>query len=227
MRLTIIVLVLSILATSVRAGTLRDDFSDGNYDGWQVGNVSTPGSMWEVENRVLIGTRTNGWGAGMTIGELSWQDVTIEYDAHMTTNFGTTYAIGIILRAQDVNMHNGVSFWIGKWGQRDAVSIFIVCDNLDFVKEVTQPFPFVLNSWYNLRGNVTGNRYRFYVDDELLMDFRDDLYKSGRFGIIISGSKVLCDNVIITGNDVPDMNLSVTPAGKLATTWSKLKGAIP
>ena len=120
-------------------------------------------------------------------------------------------------------MHNGATFWIAQWGTRGKLAVWIVIHQLNFVREITQPFPVELHRWYHLKGSVSGSRYRFYVDGELLMDFEDNRYDSGRVSLIISGSTTLCDNVVITGDDVPDMNLSVEPAGKLAATWGRVK----
>ena len=222
MRVAMVGLCLLLFSALAWAGTLKDNFDDENFYGWQIGNVNGGSSTWVVKDGVLTGTRLGDWSAGLSIGEFTtWKDVTIEVDAKMITAIEVTHAIGLSLRVQDINMNQEVLFGIGNWIGLNAFAL--VWDNPRFVKTVKQPFPFELNRWYHLKGSVVENRYRFYVDKQLLLDVKNDLYESGRVAIVIDGSKALYDNVVITGNDLPDRNLSVEPNAKLATRWATIK----
>lgn len=83
MRLTIVLFVF-LLPLSAWAGTFRDDFEDGNIEGWKRFTVAgTNLSDWFVENGVLVCRRPNPYGAHLVIGDVSWQNYTIECDVKL------------------------------------------------------------------------------------------------------------------------------------------------
>jgi hypothetical protein len=145
---------------------LRDDFSDGNYEGWQVANLEGGSSIWSVDNKMLVCNRPSIWSSFLMIGEEKWRNYSIEFDVKMTDiltqNF---YAIGIGMRIQDVN--NDVWCALGNW---DGLKVWItVWSNPNFVKESKNPFNFELNLWYHLKGIAKEDNFDFYVDGKLLL----------------------------------------------------------
>ena len=54
-RFAVVVLVMCFLSTPpILAGTWKDDFEDGDFDGWEVYNAE-PEEIWEVEDGECIG----------------------------------------------------------------------------------------------------------------------------------------------------------------------------
>ena len=84
--------------------------------------------------------------------------------------------------------------------------------------------------WYRLEIKVTGNKVSFYVDDELLLERRDDSNPSGGVSLWAYDAIVELDNAVITGDDIPNVGPSgypnkylVQPKSKLTSTWGRVK----
>lgn len=76
MKLTVIVSLVFLMAMSALAGTLRDDFSDGDIEGWEVIPLASQAD-WSVKDGKLIGIR-NDLTSDLVIGELDWSNYSIE-----------------------------------------------------------------------------------------------------------------------------------------------------
>jgi len=226
-----IALLSSLCAISAWSGTLRDDFSDGNIDGWIF--ITDPGAeatLWNVEDGKLVVTNPSSFGANFVIGADDWKDYSIECDATLHTKLAAWSLIGIELRDQikaPKEWQGGVWMGYGFRPDKGMGAHILVADDANFLQDVTKPIPFEIGRTYHLKGVVAGNKYQFYIDEELAIKIEDNHFPSGRTDLMVNGAIASLDNVVITGDDVPDMNLSVIPESKLATTWSKLKGAIP
>jgi hypothetical protein len=70
---------------------------------------------------------------------------------------------------------------------------------------------------------VSGNKYQFYIDKELVLKSEDNHFPSGKTDLMVNGAIASFDNVVITGDDVPDKYLSVKLAGKLAEAWGWIR----
>jgi len=83
-----------------------------------------------------------------------------------------------------------------------------------------------IDEWYRLRIDQKGNKISFYIDDELKNQSNDDLHPSGGVGLYAYNAIVEFDNVVITGDDIPDTGPSgyaVKPKAKLTATWASMK----
>lgn len=83
-----------------------------------------------------------------------------------------------------------------------------------------------LEKWYRLEIEAIGNNISFYVDGDLVYERKDNSNPSG--GAILWSFDAVAeyDNVVITGNGIPDSGPSgyaVEPEGKLATSWGAIK----
>ena len=84
-----------------------------------------------------------------------------------------------------------------------------------------------LGKWYRLKVQTMGNEISFYVDDKLVHEHKDNFNPSG--GVLLWSFDAVAefDNVVITGDEVPDVGPSgyaVEPGAKLSTAWGWLKG---
>ena len=81
---------------------------------------------------------------------------------------------------------------------------------------------------------VDGDEFQFYIDDELVLEYQDSTFDTGKVGIGGSFNSTIIhfDDVVITGDDVPDMDMnlfvedmdfSVEPKAKYTTTWAAIK----
>lgn len=83
-----------------------------------------------------------------------------------------------------------------------------------------------LGEWHRLEIATIGNEISFYIDGELQFQTNDDLHPSGGVMLFAYDSITEFDNVIITGDDIPNVGPSgyaVEPEAKLATTWGAIK----
>lgn len=234
MRLVIIVLLVFLLATSGWAGTLKDDFGDGNFEGWRIWKFGNQSAKWFVKEGKLIGVSTRNCGitSDMIIGDETWKNYEIEVQFKVEKTFiprncpdrgavmgvGVHYdeASGINLAAFGVSTREPSPNW-------DKV----FCEF--FIQGVGQnthagDFTTIAGKWYTVKFVVNENRYEVFIDDKPICEFLTGLPEKGGAGMFVLNSEVHFDNVRITGDDVPDMNLSVTPKAKLTTTWGRLKG---
>jgi len=71
-----------------------------------------------------------------------------------------------------------------------------------------------------------GKKYSLKIDGKRVHEFTGTRFESGRGGIGLGGTEAHFDNVVITGDDIPNVGPSgypVQPKAKLATSWGKLK----
>jgi len=227
MRLTVIVLFIHLIATLVWAGTLKDDFSDGNYNGWTPITFVEGEGQWVITDGELIVTRPFSRGCALLIGESSWKDYSVEFDATLHTKLTNWSYIAILLRFEGHGQQWRNTVMI--YGFRDDIGMsvsIIAYEQPVWLHDATKIMPFEIGRRYQFKGIVSGNKYQFYLDEELVLQAKIEHFSSGKIGLAVCGTIASIDNVIITGDDVPDMNLSVTPKSKLATTWGRLRDRI-
>jgi hypothetical protein len=68
----VVVLCVLLMATSAWGGTITDDFSDGNFDGW----TQSGQGIWRVEGGELIYDNLD-YPSILFMGEPDWEDYTI------------------------------------------------------------------------------------------------------------------------------------------------------
>lgn len=231
MKWTVIILFTFLLAKSSWAGTLRDDFSDGNVDGWKQVHTADrfpqlrPGEQ-HVENGELVIRAVNG-ASGIYVGDATWKDYEIQVDANITEHqFLDDEGVYFAARTRWPGVIGNYIFSLGVCGNIKCVEGWYgIADdpNPHDVKFV--PWDWELNRWYRLKLVASGKRFRFYVDDVLAMEYVDDTHKVGGvgFGVQWRATTARFDNAVITGDDVPDKNLSVKMQGVLTTTWGRVR----
>lgn len=231
-------LCLLLFPALVCAGTWQDDFSDGNFDGWLKTFAGEPAaSVWHVEDGVLKARRTSGYGAQMTIGDMeTWENYTLECDMRVTeripTEWGTNYHYaGVVGRVHHVGQITlevtGVVFNL-----KQASTVWEFA-NIQWpnpgvwLRNEQRPFQMDLGIWYQIAFSVDGSRFTLEVDGERVSSFDNAATETGRVGLVVGGCAAEFDNVVITGNDVPDAGPSgwpVEPEGRLVVVWGRLKG---
>ena len=81
-----------------------------------------------------------------------------------------------------------------------------------------------VNKWHDIKIEAKKDKFAFYIDGELITEYIDSTAPNGTVRFFANwGIVAHLDYVVITGDDVPDVSLSVTPKAKLTTSWGKLK----
>ena len=215
-------LCMLLAAMPALAGTFRDDFSDGNINGWTPYNA-TPGLQcgeWTVRDGVLhyrgSAERTICF---LTMGDASWTDYTISCRARMIENLRPGNFARIIFAAHMAEQpgFNCIYYVFGPTPVGDAIGIGTPDGDENWKMLDIEMF-----RWYELEAEIVGTNQRFFVDGQLMVEHQIQTYQSGRLGIGCVGAEIEYDDVVITGTDVPDLNMAVS-TGKLATTWGTIR----
>ena len=221
------------------AGTLRDNFDDGNLEGWTpLAWLNGKNGIHKVENGEVI-LKSVGNGSGITIGQTSWKNymasVRCKLVHHQPTP-GWNEAAGIALRIQPIQRNaqelpppfvDAHAFHFGTVGINPKSTHAFTCmrGNRAMHHLQSKPFEWKLNKWYQLKVEAKENRFKFYLDDELMIDYKDKTHPTGMigFGSAVHTTTAHFDDFVATGDDIPDLNLSVSPQSKLAVIWAEEK----
>ena len=163
----------------------------------------------------------------IAIGEVDCESYTVSVKTkivnHQPVN-GWNEAAGIILRYS-----SPVHFYFFGFGTFDLNPKGAYCLYMNGSTAVhhfeLKPLEWKLNKWYQLKVEARGNRFKYYVDQKLIIDYKDKTFEKGQIGIYAGIHSVVVhyDDFMATGDQVPDLNLSVASNSKLATTWGGLK----
>jgi len=190
---------------------------------------------WKVQNGVLIGRRASGWGVHLTIGDADmWRDYTIECDMRITERIlnewgGSLHYAGVVGRFQPENkLTRDVIWFMLNLTVPPTVWEGVIVPLNQWLRDVQTPFNAQLNTWYHLKSVIKGDAFKFYVDDALATSFNSGAISTGQVGLCIGGCAAEFDNIVITGDDVPDAGPNgfwVESKDKLPIVWAKLKAA--
>lgn len=226
MRIAVTLCIL-LAAFPAWAGTWRDDFGDGNLNGWEKAQTISNGRVEEKDGDLVV-TDIDRSGVSLTFfnnGQDNIRDFTLNVDVNMTkADTGDTY-LWVVYRYTDTvwsflsweadNSHKGIS-------------VFQTLPNGDFIWNVGMvniPLVFEVNKWYHYRLEMKGTQATVWIDDQLMAqaDWANiqALPKQGRIGLGGGGGELHFDNFIVTGEEIPD--LAVNAKGKLANTWAGIR----
>jgi hypothetical protein len=180
-------------------------------------------SEWKVENGVAICRRPPDLASCLIFGEEEWRNYSIECDAKMMEKLGTDHpAIGLDLRESN---NNKDVVWCLAHEVWQSGLIWAWINDQSVKQSVRKPFNFKLDHWYHIKAVANEDNFEFYIDGELMASLSDDRFPTGRVDINACGCVAHFDNVVITGDDVPDNTgkAVVSSSGKLATTWGQLR----
>ena len=232
MKRTIVGLTLFLLGTSVWAGTLIDDFDDGNLLGWRVHDKK---AQWFVKNGELVSTSRDNCGnhTVLAIGDTTWKD----YEFSVQFKLEQTYHA-----ACHENFHGWVAIGFGgHFTSRNAMNAFVteLNGNIDVWNEFGCAYlsqrkfrtyrigRFITRQgkWHTAKFIADGEEYKMFIDNRLICRRRDAFGLLGKGGVYLftRNCEVHFDNVVITGDNIPDQNLSVFPKDKLTATWGQIK----
>lgn len=225
-------LILSQFAAFVWAGTLMDNFDDGDFNGWRRSKYGYQKTEWSVEKGELISFSENvcQGGNGLIIGDKTWKDYAFECEFKieeiLLPGCNWAPAVGVGIRSDDTVAFTGVDF--GVFTQNAAAFEFFcergVEGNFALLRRGNVAIK--EKEWHKLRIVANGNRYEMFIDDELICNTEADLIEGGGAIIFARSGEYHFDNVVITGDNIPDkdLGLPVEPKAKFTTTWGQIKG---
>ena len=228
MKYIVVTFAFCLLVTSAQAGTYINNFDDGNLDSWIIFDFRGGVSEWKIEDGVLVCRRQKDATSSLLYGEESWGAYSIECDAKMVeilANAEAFHSIALDLRVSDIDNAASISdIWCAVLKYEGAF-IWAWLNGNSGAKSVVKAFDLQLDRWYHLKATTNGNNFEFYIDGEFVASLSESQHPTGRVGLAVTGSVAHFDNLVITGDDVPDnSNLSaISASGKLATIWGQLR----
>ena len=243
MKRIMVMLMLTLFVSSTWAEVFRDDFNDGDLEGWVVKGEAS------VENGELIIGFPPPDAADIVVGLLGVVSKDYEVSVSVKINqlmFQPVIANGanIGLRAHPQNESEkrpplqydlSYNFLLGRHTNRRrgiGAAIWHVdkivklpdgrIDGVHFGNKLLEfsPFAFEMDKWYRLKVIARGNRFQVFVDNKKLLDFLDNTYPEGRIYLSSGhGNRVHFDDFEVRWGDA----LDVQPQRKLTTTWGEIK----
>jgi hypothetical protein len=239
MKSVIIIILAFLYATSASAGTVRDDFSDGDFEGWLPPlNPFLPHQVeWRVEYGKLRGTAKDDSANTHPIFlvfrgvDSIWTNLTVTFNFSIVDERpnGEAGKVGIILRDTgffgsliqkelgvgriffEVDYHNNIAY---------AGKVFY--EPWKYVNAVKVPFPIDKNRWYKMKTMAHGEHCDFYINNDHVGEF-DAPEWIGAVALYFSNGIVQFDDFVMAGPNVPNKYLSIQPALKLTATWGNIK----
>ena len=232
MKRTMVFLTLSLLVTEAWAGTLRDNFEDGDLDGWKFkafGGRKQKGQC-AARNGVMVcaSKGEKGFTIGAYIGDWARSHRWKNYEFECQFMFPKTLlpnlpAIGFVVR--NVELVGNLSFQVSP-AVRNLIGCYRFVANkgkwMHLENFVTQA-----GKWYTVRIVVLEKSYKMFLDEKLICAFSSDLPDKGGIALAAGNCEVHFDNIVITGAKIPDLDmknvLAVSPRTKLTTTWGQIR----
>lgn len=214
-----------VLVSLCSAGTWQDDFRDKNAKAWTPQKppwVQSHG--WTVKKGVYVVQVTGDDQSYSVTGETAWDDYSIEAMARYPRKGETPLHFGVGVRYQNFDAFHYYSFGFLHWPIGSPVRLFAFGGGVRrFFEAGTVGFEIEPDTWYTLKMEVKGKRFKCFLNGKWVGGFAHDVVKSGKAVLWGGPGDFEFDNVIISGRKIPNRVLAVQPQEKLATTWGRKK----
>jgi hypothetical protein len=235
-------------------GTIVYDFEDESQvaDWFEVPTLDGAPytAQYSVENGDLVGFCSDPSivaGQGLGVGDDTWRDYTFETQLKLEQAFpevgaevgagSTAFVVvhyhlspGIVYQHLPPNETDGTVHW-GVWVGFNSEGLNLVkwgsAIGGAYTPGKSIDLPLEENRWYTVRIESEGNHYRMFLDGKLAVE--DDAcspeHTYGIPGFALRNCEARFDNVIITGDSIPNMLsvAAVSPRSRLATTWGRIR----
>ena len=166
-----------IMVQLANAGTFREDFEDGDFEGWRIESHPPIGS-WKVIDGVVESRRKSPAGTYLIIGEESWTDYTISYDLMLKEVLNRS-SVGFIARFKSPMPSHLIDIWCGDWAGFAAISTERMPGNF----RTNKPFPLLkLNQWHQMKLVVKGKTFSFWINNQKVLVHKDEVVKKELLG---------------------------------------------
>jgi pectate lyase len=191
----ILLVVAAVLATSTASAAIlfRDDFEDGNADGW-----TKSGGSWSVVTDGTSAWRQSGTSADARalVGSV-WSGQNMAVRVKPTGFNGSGRHVAVTARVQNTSNYyylaltNSGSIVLGK---RVAGG---------FTPLASAPATVTIGTWYTLRLEAFGNTLRGFLGGTQVVAANDTTFATGRVGLATLFASATFDDVIVT--DTPEL----------------------
>jgi len=240
-----LIIVLSAMNMVSFAGTLLEDFSDGNIDGWKrspqneknnkiFGGIVDGALMFDPKGQELGQTDCQmnfvGTPKLSNVHVREWTDYEFEVDIKYSEHTGWELlpTPGGIRARVDLDSGGHLRIWLYPFLRKMILwknPFWNIHDGLVNLGEVPIEPPDV-GKFHKLMLSCNGDTIKVFYDGEEKITAKDDEHKSGTIALDVCDKVVYFDNIKVTGAQIPNVNMSspVEPAGKFAIAWGEIKG---
>ncbi len=231
----VFVAIVSLLTMASFAGTIIEDFDDGDIEGWERSpqNGDNDRIFWGVvDGEMVFDPQGEDWASSISqvnfvgtpqVPNVSeWTDYEVEVEI-MHTEFAN-YPGGVRVRV-DLETGGHYALWIypGNGNMKlyknpgwDINTGLVTLGEAVYSPEVDE--------FHTVKIKCEGDTITVFYDGDEVISAKDGDHKAGTIALGVQDRVVHYDNIKITGNQIPNANMSpVEPAGKLAATWGTVK----
>ena len=229
--------LLVLIPTSMTmAGTLIENFDDGDDEGWER-SPQNPDSkvFWGVdkkENAMKFDPKGVGWqqaisqmnfdGTNQVKNVREWADYDVEVDIKLVE--AANYPGGVRGR---VDLKTGGHYVVWLYPASGEIQLYKnpgwnINAGLETVG--TGIFKPEVNKYHTLKLSMRGSDIKVYYDGKLEIEAKDKSHKQGTIAVGSQDKVIYFDNIQVKGPQIPSHDMSpVESEGKLTTTWARIK----
>jgi len=223
-----------VLISLCFAGTLIDDFEDGDTEGWQRSPQNEKSKVfWGIEDRAIkfdpkglpwdqAISQMNFVGNQRVKNVSEWKDYDLEVDlkhveranwpggirARVDLDTGGHYAVWLYPGDSKMNLYKNPGWDINAGLQTLGQAAY-------------KPD---VDKFHTLKISCQGPTIKVFYDGEEAITAEDKEHEKGTIALCVQDKVVYFDNVKVTGPDIPSIDMSpVEPVGKIACAWGKIK----
>jgi len=236
LRKSLLLICVFVFTTSISfAGTLIDDFEDGDINGWERSpqNGDNENVFWGLsEGAMMFDLQGEDWAVGISqmnfVGTpqvpnvREWTNYEFELDIkHM--EFGN-HPGGIRVRV-DLDTGGHYALWLYPANSNMKLYKNPGWDINTGLSELgSGAYEPDTEKYHKLKIKCEGDNITVYYDDDEIISANDNEHKAGTIALCVQNKIVYFDNIKVTGAQIPNVEMSpVEPAGKLTATWGAIK----
>ena len=230
-----IVFVMILTPTAViLAGTLIEDFEDGDAEGWERSPQNEDSKVfWDVKDGAMMFdpkglawnvsiSQMNFVGTSRVSNVRDWTDYDVEVDIKLAEL--ANYPGGVRGR---VDLDTGGHYVVWLYPGSGEVKLYTNPGwdiNAGIATVGAGKFAPKVDEYHKVKLSMKGDAIKVYYDDKVIIDATDKEHKKGTIAVGSQDRVVYFDNIIVTGSQIPNHNMSpVEPTGKLTTAWGQIK----
>lgn len=220
----IIMLLTLLIPLSCLAGTWVQDFENDILDEWSKNN------NLKIDNGSMSFYSKLG-ATAIWMKPSNWKNYSLEASILLAEKLSVgdmEMSLCIYSQAQTMSCYGFCLQFIGGKYASDEAQINNILNFVNVTHMVRKKYDIEENTWYRLKGVIDAKHLSFYINQELILetDVANLLPESGTVGIYVSGVRMLFDDLVIIGDDIPNVGLPVTNIehdNKLATSWGHIR----
>ena len=232
--LFLIFIVILIPVMMPLAGTLIEDFDDGDAEGWERSPQNKDSkAFWGVKDgAMMFDPKGLAWNVAISqmnfvgISKVSnvreWTDYDVEVDIKLTEL--QNYPGGVRGR---VDLETGGHYVIWLYPGSGEIKLYKNPGwdiNTGLATVGSGNFAPKVDEYHKVKLSMKGDSIKVYYDGKVVIDGTDKEHKKGTIAVGSQDRVVYFDNITVIGPEIPNWNMSsVEPTGKVTTVWGQIK----